>query len=365
MLDGPRPFAKLGDHYTKKKVVIVDDSRSIRGWLRVILAHDPRLEVVGEADSAAAAREVIKRTQPDVITLDIEMPGMSGLAFLEKLMKLRPTPVVMISGATKSNSEATITALSLGAIDCILKPTSAADEATCRDITRRVFSAACSTVQKSKDQHPSRLQHRYAPSKMMPIILIGASTGGVAALKTVLADLPEDGPPVVVVQHMPGAFLVSFTQMLNRELKQDVAIARARAPLSCGQVRFAPAVGQETRVTRENGVWQCNFSAPAPNALHCPSVDTLFRSAYAYAGDVIAILLTGLGRDGASAMLQLREAGAHTLCQDQATSVVYGMPKAAWELGAVVLKLPLQDIGSAAAQAVEAHARLATPGHMQ
>jgi two-component system chemotaxis response regulator CheB len=140
------PFAEKGSHYIKKKVVIVDDSRTIRSWLRVVLEQDPRLQVVGEADSAAAARQVIKQTEPDVITLDIEMPGMNGLAFLEKLMTLRPMPVVMISGVTKSNSEATITALSLGAVDCILKPTSPADQAAHRDITRRVFSAACSKV---------------------------------------------------------------------------------------------------------------------------------------------------------------------------------------------------------------------------
>lgn len=356
MLEGTRPYARLGDHYIKKKVVIVDDSRSIRGWLRVILAQDPRLEVVGEADSAKTAREVIKRTEPDVITLDIEMPGMSGLVFLEKLMKLRPMPVVMISGATKSNSEATITALSLGAVDCILKPTSAADEVTCRDITRRVFSAACSKVQKVRKHAPSPLQRINTPARKTPIVLIGASTGGVGALETVLADLPEDGPPVVIVQHMPGAFLVSFTQMLNRELHQDVAIAKKLETLTYGQVRLAPAVGMETGVKRDSGNWHCYFSSPASNALHCPSVDTLFRSAYPYGDDVIAVLLTGLGRDGASAMLQLRGAGAQTICQDQATSVVYGMPKAAWELGAAMSKLPLQDIGSAIARAVEAHA---------
>lgn len=362
MHEGPRPLARVGDHYLKKKVVVVDDSRSIRGWLRMILAQDPRLEVVGEADSAEAAREVIKRTAPDVITLDIEMPGMSGLAFLEKLMKLRPLPVVMISGATKSNSEATITALSLGAIDCILKPTSAADPATCRDITRRVFSAACSNVQKAQRQTSSPRMPARSRAGRMPIILIGASTGGVAALETVLADLPADGPPVVVVQHMPAAFLISFTQMLNRELAQDVALAQEREPLSYGQIRFAPAVGKETGVQRENGQWTCRFSEPAPNALHCPSVDTLFRSAYAWAGDVIAILLTGLGRDGASAMLQLREAGAHTISQDEATSVVYGMPRAAWELGAATSQHPLHDIGAAAAQAVEAHAHALSRG---
>ncbi len=341
----------------RKRVVIVDDSRTIRKWLRFVLANDPRLEVVGEADSAISAREVIKRTNPDVITLDVEMPGMNGLAFLEKLMKLRPMPVVMISGATQSNSEATIMALTLGAVDCILKPATAADSAVQRDITRRVFSAAHSTVQvrrpaqcQAKRPKTAALAHR------MPLILIGASTGGVNALEQVLADLHQDGPPVVIVQHMPGSFLVSFTQLLNRNLPQDIAIAREDVPLEAGQVRLAPAMGQHTEVTRSGESWTCRFIPSDKNSLHCPSVDRLFASAKPHAADVIGVILTGLGRDGAEGLLALRSVGARTIGQDAATSVVYGMPRVACEIGAVAAQAPLTRIGALINKAVADHA---------
>ena len=354
--------AVAGRYVDKKKVVIVDDSRTIRGWLRVVLEQDHRLEVVGEADSAFSARQVIKDTDPDVITLDIEMPRMSGLEFLEKLMQLRPMPVVMISGATQSNSEATINALTLGAVDCILKPTTATDAAASRDITRRVFSAACSSVQFSTKPvvAPSQTPSRMAADRM-PLILIGASTGGVAALERVLADLHHDGPPVVIVQHMPGAFLVSFSQLLNRNLAQDVKIARSDEPLQAGQIRLAPALGQHTELQRSGPIWSCGFVPDIKNALHCPSVDTLFTSAVAFAPDIIGVILTGLGRDGANGLLRLHQNGAQTLGQDRDSSVVYGMPRAAWELGAVDQQLPLDQIGSAVNRAVSRHAKTSVP----
>lgn len=344
--------------YSQKKVVIVDDSRTIRAWLRVVLEQDPRLVVVGEADSAAEARAVIKQTEPDVITLDIEMPGMNGLDFLEKLMALRPMPVVMISGATQSNSEATITALSLGAVDCILKPTTPTDQAAHRDITRRVFAAACSTAKPMRRPRPGvQGPARQVRTGRLPVILIGASTGGVAALEQVLADLDVNGPPVVIVQHMPGAFLVSFAQMLNQHLPQDVAIARENELLSYGQIRLAPGLGRHTEVRRVDGRWQCRFTHDNQGALHCPSVDVLFASAVAFGEDVISVILTGLGRDGAHAMLDLNNAGAITLGQDAHSSVVYGMPRAAWDLGAVQEQLPLDQIGSATNRAVQRHSQ--------
>ena len=350
------PMSATQGGSSKKKVVIVDDSRTLRGWLRVVLEQDARLEVVGEADCANSAREVIKQTNPDVITLDIEMPGMSGLDFLEKLMALRPLPVVMISGATKSNSEATITALSLGAVDCILKPATNTDTATWRSISRRVFSASCATVQTMRRPPASAVRAMSrSSSTRLPMILIGSSTGGVGALERVLADLHVDGPPVVVVQHMPGAFLVSFTQLLNRTLEQDVAIARDGETLARGQIRLAPALGSHTEVSRTGGKWCCHFAKEDGDALHCPSVDVLFRSAETFGKDIIGVILTGLGRDGAAAMKVLHDAGARTVGQDAATSVVYGMPRAAWELGAVDQQLPLDRIGDAVNRAVAQH----------
>lgn len=341
----------------KKKVVIVDDSRTLRSWLRVVLEQDTRLEVVGEAESAAAAREVIKRTNPDVITLDIEMPGMNGLAFLEKLMTLFPKPVVMISGATKSNSEATITALSLGAVDCILKPAMSADEDACKAISKRVFTAACSTVQAMRKPPPSAVRAMSkSTSSALPLVIIGASTGGVGALERVLVDLHVDGPPVVIVQHMPGTFLVSFAQLLNRNLEQDVAIARENETLGRGQIRLAPSMGSHTHIMRAGGAWRCTFVKDVDKSLHCPSVDELFHSAKNYSKDIIAVILTGLGRDGADGMDALYRAGAMTLGQDEATSVVYGMPRAAWEKGAVQQQLGLDQIGDALNRSVAFHA---------
>ncbi|WP_276150103.1 MULTISPECIES: chemotaxis-specific protein-glutamate methyltransferase CheB [unclassified Sulfitobacter] len=342
----------------RKRVVIVDDSRSIRRWLRQVLEEDPRLVVVGEASCALTARQVIKDTDPNVVTLDIEMPGMSGLEFLEKLMGLRPMPVVMISGTTKRNSEATITALTLGAIDCILKPATAPDAKARRDICRRVFSAACSKVPAPRACAVAPAPHpRYGPEYQPPLILIGASTGGVAALEQVLAGLHANGPPVVIVQHMPGAFLVSFSQLLNRTQVQDVAIVRAGEALNAGQVRLAPAQGVHTEILRKNGQWSCKFASNKSKARHCPSVDVLFQSARFFSRDIIGVILTGLGRDGAEGLLQLHAGGAHTIGQDRNSSVIYGMPRVAHELGAVALQLPLEKIGGAINHAVTSHAQ--------
>ncbi|MBB4173839.1 two-component system chemotaxis response regulator CheB [Sulfitobacter noctilucicola] len=340
-----------------KKVVIVDDSKTIRSWLRVVFAQDARLEVVGEADSAEKARQVIKHTRPDVITLDIEMPGMSGLDFLDRLMQLRPMPVVMISGSTQSNSDATITALTLGAVDCILKPSTPTNRDVWKDISRRVFSAACSTVQVTRRSMKEVARSRgQVGNDELPLILIGASTGGVAALEEVLSNLHTDGPPVVVVQHMPGAFLVSFSHLLNRNLSQDVAIVRAGEPLGAGQIRLAPSQGMHTEIVRERGQWSCALVSEPQNTLHCPSVDVLFRSALPFSKDVIGVILTGLGRDGADALLGLRKAGARTMGQDEHTSVIYGMPRVAWEIGAVQKQLPLSLIGEGINRAAALHA---------
>tara|TARA_R110002094_G_scaffold17024_7_gene28575 strand:+ start:536 stop:1588 length:1053 start_codon:yes stop_codon:yes gene_type:complete len=341
-----------------KRVVVVDDSRTIRAWLRAVLETDPRLTVVGEAENANQARQVIKDTKPDVITLDIQMPGMSGLEFLTKLMKLHPLPVVMVSAATTFGSEATIAALMNGAVDCILKPSNGTDAKACRDMARRVFSAASSTVQTPK-------QRRTSPAKFydtttngtLPIILMGASTGGVAALEVILDDLRVDGPPVVVVQHMPATFLISFSKLLDRKFRQDVSLAADGESLSAGQIVLAPEQGFHTEISRRDNSWVTHLRPNAERAAHCPSVDTLFSSAAPFGHDVIGVILTGLGRDGAEGLHQLHRSGAQTIGQDQESSVVYGMPKAAWDLGAVDQQLPLNQIGAAINMAVQKHHR--------
>ena len=341
-----------------KRVVIVDDSRAIRAWLRAVLQRDKRLVVVGEAQDAVEARQVIKETKPDVVTLDIQMPGMDGLEFLERLMRLHPLPVVMVSSETKFGSDATIRALISGAVDCVLKPTNGTDAKAARDMTRRIYAAACCTVQPSIQMRTLTIE---PPSQLdghqLPIILIGASTGGVAALEVVLQDLPQNGPPVVVVQHMPAPFLISFVKLLNRKLKQNVNLVHDGGVLQPGQIVFAPEQGCHTNINRRHNTWVTQLRPNTERAAHCPSVDTLFSSAAPFGHDVIGVILTGLGRDGAEGLQQLHRAGAQTIGQNEATCVVFGMPKAAMELGAVDHQLPLNEIGPAINDAVHRHQR--------
>lgn len=345
-----------------KKVLIVDDSRVMRSWLRAVLSADPRLEVVAEACDAIEARDFLKAHKADVLTLDIEMPGMSGLDFLTRLMRARPMPVVMMSSLTAAGSDAAIQALSRGAIDCMVKPSTAYGEELTQDICERVFHAACT--------RPSQLQMRLQSNISNPppartpvaagpcnapreayrrgsIILLGASTGGVTALETVLPMLDPQGPPVVVVQHMPGNFLASFSERLNRHLPQNVFLACENRALEFGDIALAPGNNQHTEVRRRNGAWYCHYVPNDPPALHCPSVDVLFASATSGAKNISAALLTGLGRDGAEGLLKLAQNGATTFGQDEDTCVVYGMPRAAKAMGAVHHELSLDRIGRA------------------
>lgn len=340
-----------------KKVLIVDDSRVIRMWLRTVLASDRRLEVVGEASDAVEARDFLRANAADVVTLDIEMPGMSGLEFLTRLMRARPMPVVMLSSLTSKGSDAAIQALSRGAVDCILKPTDGYDLDLSRDICERVFQAACTRPARTSAGEGAVQPGRQAVARHAPalgqscrrgsLILIGASTGGVSALEAVLPQLEPDGPPVVIVQHMPGNFLESFSQRLERQLPQNVKLAQEGVPLRRGDVILAPGIGKHTQVVRRVDGWQCRFVENEPAALHCPSVDTLFLSATSEAKNVSAAILTGLGRDGAQGLLELAEGGAITFGQDEETSVVYGMPRVAFSLGAVQHQLPIHKIGDA------------------
>ncbi|MEO9652968.1 MAG: chemotaxis-specific protein-glutamate methyltransferase CheB [Roseobacter sp.] len=338
-----------------KKVLIVDDSRAIRAWLRTVLSSDPRLEIAGEASSAVEARDFLRANAADVLTLDIEMPGMSGLEFLARLMRARPMPVVMLSSLTSAGSDAAVKALSGGAIDCILKPTDGYNEKLSRDICERVYQAACTRALRSfarsapKDsgerasqpvrRGPSTAYHRNA------LFVIGSSTGGVTALEEVLPELDPQGPPVVIVQHMPGNFLESFSERLGRQLPQNIKLAEEGVPLQRGDVVLAPGIGRHTEVVRRSDGWYCIFVDDVDDSLHCPSVDNLFHSAVSGGKNVTAAILTGLGRDGAQGLLALKQAGSLTFGQDENSSVVYGMPRAAHSLGAVEHQLPLDKIG--------------------
>lgn len=329
-----------------KKVLIVDDSRTLRAWLRAVLSLDANLEVIGEAADAFEAREMILKLRPDVITLDIEMPGMSGLEFLDRLMRNAPMPVVMLSAATTEGSNAALEALSLGAVDCLEKPIGTVSDKARRDIGKRVFAASVSRVQ--PPAAPMQVQHRHMSRDLgsvnAPIILIGASTGGVTALEAVLPYLDEAGPPVVVVQHMPGHFLTSFVRQLGQKLSSNVSLGRDSMDLMRGDIVFAPALGRHTELTSLGGKWRLTQRDDTEGALHCPSVDVLFKSAVPHAARVVCVLLTGLGKDGADGMFRLRKAGARSLIQNEETCVIYGMPRVAKELGAAELELPLSEI---------------------
>jgi two-component system, chemotaxis family, protein-glutamate methylesterase/glutaminase len=333
------------------RVLVVDDSATIRHLLSMALARDPEIEVVGAAPGPAVARQMIKELNPDVITLDIEMPNMSGLEFLEKIMRLRPMPVVMVSTLTERGAGVTLDALAMGAVDYYPKPkenVAAALERAGTELANKVKVAARAKVRarvpKSATTNGTN-GAAFKPSKK--IVAIGSSTGGVEALIEVLSHFPENCPPTVITQHMPGKFTTSFAERLDRLCKATVAEASEGAPLKVGHIYLAPGSelhmeigGQTNQVCRlRNGD---NVSG------HRPSVDVLFQSVARNASaNAVGVLLTGMGRDGAEGLKAMREAGARTIGQDESSSVVYGMPRAAFEIGAVERQFPLEKIGEA------------------
>jgi two-component system chemotaxis response regulator CheB len=330
------------------RVLIIDDSATIRRLLRAILARDPEIEVVGEAPEPAVARQMIRDLNPDVLTLDVEMPNMTGLEFLEKIMRLRPMPVVMVSTLTQRGAETTLEALELGAVDYFAKPTenvAAALETSATEIANKVKSAARARVRASKPRAPPRAQaaRDYLPSDK--IVAIGSSTGGVEALITVLSAFPENCPPIVITQHMPGQFTTTFAQRLARISGLKVQEADDGAVLDVGRVYLAPG-GEAHLEIHGRTSFRCRLLHTELVNGHRPSVDVLFQSVARCAGkDALGVILTGMGRDGAVGLKAMRDAGASTLGQDEASSVIYGMPRAAFELGAVESQLPLDRIG--------------------
>jgi two-component system chemotaxis response regulator CheB len=326
------------------RVLIVDDSATMRSLIAATLRRDPEIEVIGQAGDPFEAREAIKALNPDVITLDVEMPNMNGLDFLEKIMRLRPMPVVMVSTLTVRGAEATLEALSLGAIDCVAKPsTGGADSFD--DLAAKVKAAARARVRPTAPasatvKAPERLEH--APDGR--VIAIGSSTGGVEALITILSRFPANCPPTVITQHMPGTFTKSFAERLDRLCAPACEEARDGAPLQGGRIYLAPGGDQHLEVTEGH---RCRVQPGERVNGHRPSVDVLFNSmARVYGRRGVGVILTGMGRDGAQGLLNMRQAGARTLGQDEATSVVYGMPKAAFDIGAVERQAPLDRLAS-------------------
>jgi len=329
-----------------KTVVIVDDARSWRQWLRAILEQDSRLEVVGEAGSAAEAREVIKATNPDVLTLDVEMPGMNGLRFLEHLMRLRPMPVVMFSGHTHHASNESVRALSLGAIDCFHKTVDISERRVV-ELRQRIFAAANTAPQRTRAAGEAL---PYAPPRGLeapPIVLIGSSTGGVLALERTLSPLPLQTPPIVIVQHMPASFLDSFASRLDGLLPHSVFLATEGRRVGRGEIALAPSDGMQTGVIWQRGAWHLTRLRVDVDDIFTPSVDRLFCSAAPWGARVMAAVLTGIGTDGAMGAAMLEAQGARIIVQDEATSVVYGMPKAVHTRTKSSKAYPLPQMGAA------------------
>jgi two-component system chemotaxis response regulator CheB len=332
------------------RVLIVDDSATMRKLIAASLSADPEFEIVGEAPDPLQAREAIKALNPDVITLDVEMPNMNGLDFLERLMRLRPMPVVMVSTLTTRGAEITLAALELGAVDCVAKPTAATPRAF-DALPDKVRAAAGARVRAQRIAAPAaEPDSHFTPGDH--VVAIGSSTGGVEALLTLVERLPANCAPVVITQHMPGTFTKSFAERLNRTCAAEVREARDGDPLTVGKVYLAPGGDRHLEVDGVNHL-RCRVTPGPPVSGHCPSVDRLFESVARSAKvRAVGVILTGMGRDGARGLLSIREAGGRTLGQNEATCVVYGMPKAAFEIGAVERQLPLEKIGPAIRQLI-------------
>ena len=329
------------------RVLVVDDSALVRTLMTELLGADPGIEVVGAAADPYIARDKIKQLEPDVITLDVEMPRMDGLSFLRNLMRLRPMPVVMVSTLTRAGAQVTLDALALGAVDFVAKPTLDVARGLAghaEELAAKIKLAARARVGRIADAAPVRVHGPLGFRTTDRLLAIGASTGGVQALRDVLAQMPADAPATVMVQHIPAAFSAPFAERLNRNSRMTVVEAVDNQPLLAGHAYLAPG-GRHLRVVRSGARWHCRIGDEDPVRGHRPSVDVLFESVAAHAGaNASAALLTGMGNDGARGLLALRKAGADTLAQDQASSVVWGMPGAAVALGAAVEVLPLDRI---------------------
>ena len=333
----------------KIRVLIIDDSALIRAILTEVVNSFPDLEAVGAAAHPLQARDMIKALNPDVLTLDVEMPKMDGLTFLERLMRLRPMPVLMISSMTERGSEVALNALELGAVDFIAKPkldVVSGLQGYAEDIAGKIRMAFHSRASNhlQGESRVSPVCHSGKFSTNEKIVLVGSSTGGTEALKVFLEPMPTDAPAILIAQHMPEAFTKSFAVRLNGLCRMSVKEAEEGERVLPGHVYVAPG-HSHLRVTRNGVGYMLRLGGDAPVNHHRPSVDVLFQSAVQSVGaNGVVVMLTGMGRDGAQGMLQMRRTGAYTIAQDEATSVVYGMPRAAVEAGAVDEVLPLGAI---------------------
>jgi len=346
----------------KITVVVIDDSALIRKLLSEIINSQPDMQAIGAAPDPLVAREMIRSRNPDVLTLDVEMPKMDGLDFLERLMRLRPMPVVMVSSLTERGSDATLRALELGAIDYVSKPKI--------DIVHGIQEYANEIADKIRTAAVARLRPRplpgvpriaRAPSPLAnrsisteKLIIVGASTGGTEAIKDLLLDMPPDCPGILITQHMPELFTKSFAARLDSLCRISVKEAEHGERVLPGHAYVAP--GHSHLLLRRSGAnYMTQLSDAVPVNRHRPSVDVLFRSAAEHAGrNAVGVILTGMGKDGALGMLAMKQAGAYNFAQDEASCVVFGMPKEAIAAGATDEVLPLAEIAPAVLRCLHA-----------
>lgn len=337
------------------KVLVVDDSALVRSLLAEIISKTPGLELVGAAPDAFVARDMVNQFRPDVITLDVEMPRMDGLAFLEKLMAARPTPVVMISTLTEEGADATLRALELGAIDFLPKPKLGVSEGI-REyselIVEKIIAAAGVRVKPlQKNNRPEISSTEKTISKQLQstekIIAIGASTGGTEAIKDLLVQFPSAVPGIVMTQHMPPGFTRTYAERLNKCTRLHVVEAKGGERILPGHAYLAPG-GHHLVVARSGADYIVKLSDAEPLHRHRPAVDVMMESVAKVGGkNVIGVLLTGMGKDGAQGMLDIKNHGGFTFAQDEASCVVYGMPKEAVTMGGVDQTVELSKMGDA------------------
>lgn len=343
----------------KIKVLCVDDSALIRSLMTEIINSQPDMEVCATAPDPLVARELIKQHNPDVLTLDVEMPRMDGLDFLEKLMRLRPMPVVMVSSLTERGSEITLRALELGAVDFVTKPRVGIRDGMLdysEKLADKVRAASRARVRQNPQPHAAAAAaapgHAGAAAPLInnplvsteKLIIVGASTGGTEAIREVLTPLPPDAPAVLIAQHMPPGFTRSFAQRLNGLCRISVKEAEHGERVLPGHAYIAPGHAH-LLLARSGANYIAHLSDEPPVNRHRPSVDVLFRSAAQHAGkNALGVILTGMGRDGAAGLLEMKKAGAYTFAQDEASCVVFGMPREAIAMGGVDDVAPLSDM---------------------